>query len=658
MLAVEAYPVLNDGDTTMNIKCDPNTMVHLSRNEMSYYFGALGEDIQRVEIITGRPLKGSAFTHSSCLNYIQTDTRAYIIKNISSDVRLAETVIQIANGIREFVPIVAIKEMMPVYKGIERFYIYKNGYCYIVMDYCKEEEYSSKKYTFGKLRSISEALAHINEYLWKFSAENPYIYYIFKRQPCSRILSNHKENDMLKAYDKLSAKKSPSPEEDLFLEYYASVRKAVDYCRSLRSEWKRLPERVLYYDLNLSNAIFNPYDSITGIFDFDSLRIGPRILEFKNPIITTGQDAKFLFDEQSLIEFTRTYHRINNLHQNEIELLPAMFQGAFIDIFHDFFGGKWDLFSNNGDDELLNCAAVSLKNMHEAFCLFSNRGNRYYFKDINKKVDYSVNAKLRGIKKNFSATTTGKPRGMLTYKIFFIYDVAFCCDAEKIIIKFLDKENDREQNETNKAQNWSRMDHSERIRLMRYGSGPAQLRLFDEHSIGAGLSREGLGNEMLSASFGDNVYSIMENARPEKGFEVLDTIDDDALIRISVASLASIKIEGKYLLISQDEYFEQSGIPRYIPIGGAVKYNENFINDLKKAGARDFDGVLGDLRFQIPKRKIGEITAFIFSNDANERIEPPLAALYREMREELTGFEDGASVFPVGDFPKLKAGIE
>lgn len=101
----------------------------------------------------------------------------------------------------------------------------------------------------------------------------------------------------------------------------------------------------------------------------------------------------------------------------------------------------------------------------------------------------------------------------------------------------------------------------------------------------------------------------------------------DNTIRVSCAGLASINIDGKYLLV-QNKKSRSNGIISYGPLGGALEYlpeGEEFLNNLNV----EFERETPDLRFVIDVNKLNEFEQwFEYTNDREKSCK-------RELIEEL-----------------------
>lgn len=93
-------------------------------------------------------------------------------------------------------------------------------------------------------------------------------------------------------------------------------------------------------------------------------------------------------------------------------------------------------------------------------------------------------------------------------------------------------------------------------------------------------------------------------------------------INVSCAALASISVDGKYLLFNEGDGYQ--------PIGGALKYFESaipFLQSINFTTTRTDN----DIRITIPKTKINEFKNWFLSGKERE------TTIEREINEELTG---------------------
>lgn len=84
----------------------------------------------------------------------------------------------------------------------------------------------------------------------------------------------------------------------------------------------------------------------------------------------------------------------------------------------------------------------------------------------------------------------------------------------------------------------------------------------------------------------------------------------DTKIRISCASLASIKIDYKYetfYLLALNKSQLKKGIKIYTPIGGALEYKDSALNFLNEIEA-EFERKTPDLRFITSKNNLQNFT--------------------------------------------------
>lgn len=98
-------------------------------------------------------------------------------------------------------------------------------------------------------------------------------------------------------------------------------------------------------------------------------------------------------------------------------------------------------------------------------------------------------------------------------------------------------------------------------------------------------------------------------------------------IRVSCAGLASINIDGKYLLV-QNKKSRSKGIINYGPLGGGIEYlpsGEGFLNKLNVK----FERETPDLRFVINTNLLNEFVEWFYETNDRER------STKREVIEEL-----------------------
>lgn len=103
-------------------------------------------------------------------------------------------------------------------------------------------------------------------------------------------------------------------------------------------------------------------------------------------------------------------------------------------------------------------------------------------------------------------------------------------------------------------------------------------------------------------------------------------------IRISCASLASIKIDGKYLLCLNKSALAK-GMQLYTPFGGALEYNEsalNFLNNLEV----EFERKTPDLRLKTDKSNL-DLFEIWFGKKVDREV-----GIERELIEEMVDEEN------------------
>ena len=98
-------------------------------------------------------------------------------------------------------------------------------------------------------------------------------------------------------------------------------------------------------------------------------------------------------------------------------------------------------------------------------------------------------------------------------------------------------------------------------------------------------------------------------------------------IRVSCAGLASINIDGKYLLV-QNKKSRSNGVIKYGPLGGALEFlpeGREFLNSINATLERKTP----DLRFVIDKKFLDEFVEWFYNTDDREK------SSKREVFEEL-----------------------
>lgn len=113
-------------------------------------------------------------------------------------------------------------------------------------------------------------------------------------------------------------------------------------------------------------------------------------------------------------------------------------------------------------------------------------------------------------------------------------------------------------------------------------------------------------------------------------------------IRISCASLASIKIDGKYLLCLNKSALAK-GMQLYTPFGGAIEYNESalgFLNNLEV----EFERKTPDLRLKTDKSNL-DLFEIWFSKKKDREV-----GIERELIEEMVDEENIFNELNKSDF--------
>jgi len=643
------------------ISIEPQRDVHVTREELQKLFG--DEKIIEFENILKRPIKSGPYTHFSRLIRVTTDKGKYVIKNIAADPMKTRAVVEGVLRLESVpgIPITKLKRF-PSLGGdeVNQRIIEKNGFYHVVMDYFVPMEAQSQRQTYGKLRSVGDLLALIDKAWGTIVEDDPGISKVVMQQPVSRSLSAERKKlyaDMKKALQDKPAGEL-SFQERFYLEQIPFVEKAIAYVEAHKEAWDKLKKRLLYFDLNVSNAAFSPTDAIEGMYDFDSVRIGPRIMEFKNALITFGKDSTFLFDENGLIETLRAFNKngsVDPLSDEELALLPCVFLGAYADVFYDYFFGKWNVFSAD-NVSMLKDAMYSLGNLKRSVELFCDPGNNAAFaekvnKNYAKAATGTITYKPERTLLYVAPTQTGKERGEISVKQFYLYDVQFDRQTGDRIQQYVDRENARAQYEGVTPEGWRAKKRDDRISMMRGGEGPAQLVLLSEDEIRNIIDdMESQGEDYRGIEVGDNAYALLPDAPGRKGAEWLKSMPDSSLVRVSIAGLERIKINGKYLFILMDSLCEEGRL-RYIPIGGALKIKEPIRPELGQLGVVDYENPeMGDMRFKMPKGSIDKLLSII-SRAESTHVETPAEVISRKTKMELTGRQDGASVFIDAEFP-------
>lgn len=113
-------------------------------------------------------------------------------------------------------------------------------------------------------------------------------------------------------------------------------------------------------------------------------------------------------------------------------------------------------------------------------------------------------------------------------------------------------------------------------------------------------------------------------------------------IRISCASLASIKIDNKYLLLLNKRSYKQGRIV-YTPIGGALEYHPNGKKFLDNLGAR-YERETPDLRFKMDSENL-ELFRYWFEKSIDREND-----ITRELIEEMVDEENIFKSLDIKDF--------
>ncbi|MCX5692177.1 MAG: hypothetical protein NTX47_00590 [Candidatus Omnitrophica bacterium] len=142
------------------------------------------------------------------------------------------------------------------------------------------------------------------------------------------------------------------------------------------------------------------------------------------------------------------------------------------------------------------------------------------------------------------------------------------------------------------------------------------------------------GFERLTAGEREKIKSrLRENASYGNWRGKVENVEE---VRVSAASLIRIKIKDRYLLMRYKKANED-GSWRYIPLGGALQYDEKGRKILENIGAKDFEGasdeLLGDLRFRLPVANLGQFENWF--NERQGRETDPVRELKEEIIKEL-----------------------
>ena len=113
-------------------------------------------------------------------------------------------------------------------------------------------------------------------------------------------------------------------------------------------------------------------------------------------------------------------------------------------------------------------------------------------------------------------------------------------------------------------------------------------------------------------------------------------------VRISCASLASIKIDNKYLLLLNKRSYKQGRIV-YTPIGGALEYHPNGKKFLDNLGAR-YERETPDLRFKMDSENL-ELFRYWFEKSIDREND-----ITRELIEEMVDEEKIFKSLDIKDF--------
>ncbi len=113
-------------------------------------------------------------------------------------------------------------------------------------------------------------------------------------------------------------------------------------------------------------------------------------------------------------------------------------------------------------------------------------------------------------------------------------------------------------------------------------------------------------------------------------------------VRISCASLASIKIDNKYLLLLNKRSYKQGRIV-YTPIGGALEYHPNGKKFLDNLGVR-YERETPDLRFKMDSENL-ELFRYWFEKSIDREND-----ITRELIEEMVDEENIFKSLDIKDF--------
>jgi hypothetical protein len=125
----------------------------------------------------------------------------------------------------------------------------------------------------------------------------------------------------------------------------------------------------------------------------------------------------------------------------------------------------------------------------------------------------------------------------------------------------------------------------------------------------------------------DSMHEVRRMIREELSKLDLDSPEETERIRVSCAGLASIVIDGKYLLV-QNKSARDKGVLSYGPVGGALEYYssaEPFLETLNATMERETP----DLRMMIDADKLGEFSSWFKARKDRE------TTAKREVYEEL-----------------------
>ncbi len=264
---------------------------------------------------------------------IEADQGRFVLKSIAFDESAAQFIVSVALKLKaEGLPIVKIVRR----NDCEKLFFQLRGRYYILYEFVPGLIKDPLNTGSTDFERAGKMLARIHLALRGFTPEMKKI-----DLPTIAILETNDDFEYL-GQTLLAMKRAGSylsRSGNLFLEHFPFIMEQLGILvKNLPlADYNALPHSVIYGDLNLTNLVFSGRGEIIALCDIESVRVQPRIEDFKNPITNLGPNRSRIFRRGLYELFLKSYQRILRLDEKEVVKLPEIIRGAFLWSVADLF---------------------------------------------------------------------------------------------------------------------------------------------------------------------------------------------------------------------------------------------------------------------------------------------------------------------------------